>query len=160
MSGIDVRPVHRVKGRPALVRRLRGLLLAVHRFGRCRAATDADRRWTAAVLDALAAALAVADTDQRGDFCPCCASLFRATDDARPPGGRSTTTGDRPACGSTDTHSARCVARGADGAAIARHTGTAGVRGCCIAGIGALEHRAGLKFSVRQQNDFRPGGRK
>ena len=54
--------VTRVKGRPVLVRRLRGLLVAVHRFGRCRASTDADVRWTARTLDALTAALAVAES--------------------------------------------------------------------------------------------------
>ena len=58
---IGARPLHRVKGRPALTRRLRGLLIAVHRFSRARATTDADRRWTARMLDALTAALAVAD---------------------------------------------------------------------------------------------------
>ncbi|MGE4084606.1 MAG: hypothetical protein AB7H93_16510 [Vicinamibacterales bacterium] len=48
-------------GRPALTRRLRGLLLAAHRFGRHRATTDADRRWTARLLDALTVALETAD---------------------------------------------------------------------------------------------------
>lgn len=43
----------RVTGRAALTRRLRGLLLAVHRFGRCRATTEADRRWAARVIDEL-----------------------------------------------------------------------------------------------------------
>jgi hypothetical protein len=61
MSGLNCRPVSRVKGRPALVRSLRGLLIRVHRYGRCRAATSADQAWAAAVIDALFAALAVAD---------------------------------------------------------------------------------------------------
>ena len=55
----------RVKGRPALVRRLRALLVAVHRFGRCRATTAADRQWTARALDALTVALTVATSEDR-----------------------------------------------------------------------------------------------
>ena len=43
----------RVKGRPALVRRLRGLLVAVHRYARHRAATHADQWWSARTIDAL-----------------------------------------------------------------------------------------------------------
>lgn len=43
----------RVKGIPALEKRARGLLLAVHRYGRCRAATPAEVRWTARAIDAL-----------------------------------------------------------------------------------------------------------
>ncbi|MCC7034017.1 MAG: hypothetical protein IT179_14435 [Acidobacteria bacterium] len=61
MSGIGARPVHRIKGRPALVRRLRGLLLAVHRYGRHRASTDRDRQWAAHLIDHLTATLATAD---------------------------------------------------------------------------------------------------
>ena len=57
MSGMDIRPTHRVKGRAALTKRLRGLLLAVHRFGRARATSDDDRRWTARLLDTLTDAL-------------------------------------------------------------------------------------------------------
>lgn len=51
---------HRIKGRPALVRSLLGLLVRCHRFGAHRAITDADIRWCAAVLDALTAAADVA----------------------------------------------------------------------------------------------------
>lgn len=67
MRDLGARPLHRVKGRPALVRRLRGLLLAVHRFGRARATTPDDRAWTAHVLDVLTAALDVADTRPSSD---------------------------------------------------------------------------------------------
>jgi hypothetical protein len=45
----------RIKGGPALERRLHGLLLAVHRFARHRAATPEDRRWAAAAVDGLQA---------------------------------------------------------------------------------------------------------
>jgi hypothetical protein len=58
---IGAKPIHRVKGRPALVRRLRGLLLAVHRYGRARATTADDHQWTARMLDALTVAVTVAD---------------------------------------------------------------------------------------------------
>ena len=61
MRSVDVRPVHRVKGKPVLVRRLRGLLIAVHRFGRCRASTADDVKWAAAMIDALTSAIAIAD---------------------------------------------------------------------------------------------------
>jgi hypothetical protein len=47
------RLVSRVKGRAALEKRLRALLVSVHRFGRCRAATEADRQWTARAIDRL-----------------------------------------------------------------------------------------------------------
>lgn len=67
MSGITVRPVHRVKGRPALTRRLRGLLLAVHRFARHRATAPADRAWAARLLDVLSHALDIADPGSRTD---------------------------------------------------------------------------------------------
>ena len=50
----------RVKGRGALVKRLGGLLIAVHRYGRCRAATADERRWAAVLIDQLNAALLVA----------------------------------------------------------------------------------------------------
>ena len=65
MSGINAPVIHRIKGKAALVRRLRGLLLAVHRFGRGRARTHEDTLWTARVLDALQAALDVADPRPR-----------------------------------------------------------------------------------------------
>ena len=45
--------VSRVKGRPALERRMRSLLLAVGRFANYRAFTSRDRRWAAAVVDRL-----------------------------------------------------------------------------------------------------------
>jgi hypothetical protein len=54
--------VSRVKGRAALTRRLRGVLVAVHRYDRLRA-TDDERHWTARVIDALTVAVRVADTD-------------------------------------------------------------------------------------------------
>jgi len=47
----------RVKGRWALERRARGLLLAVHRFGRCRATSQDDVLWTNRMADALHAGL-------------------------------------------------------------------------------------------------------
>lgn len=61
MSGINACVVHRVKGRAALTRRLRALLVAVHRFGRARATTPDDLQWTAHLLDTLTAALDAAD---------------------------------------------------------------------------------------------------
>lgn len=53
--------VTRVKGRPVLVRRVRGLLVAVRRFAEHRAATPAETRWAARTYDALAGALTVAE---------------------------------------------------------------------------------------------------
>jgi hypothetical protein len=61
MTDIGFRPQTRVKGRPALTRRLRGLILAVHRYGRHRARTPGERIWTARLLDRLQAALGDAD---------------------------------------------------------------------------------------------------
>jgi hypothetical protein len=56
MQDVDVRGFRtRVKGRPALERRLMRLLIAIHRFGRCRAATPADLVWTAKAIDGLTA---------------------------------------------------------------------------------------------------------
>jgi hypothetical protein len=49
----DVRT--RVKGRPALERRLYGLIRAVHRFGRFRAAGPSDVRWAGHMIDGLTA---------------------------------------------------------------------------------------------------------
>jgi hypothetical protein len=57
MSSIGARPLHCVKGKAALVRRLRGLLVAVARFGRARARTHEDVLWCA-----LLAAVETADT--------------------------------------------------------------------------------------------------
>ena len=65
MSGLDARPLHRVKGRPALVRSLRSLLIRVHRFGKGRARTHEDVLWTARTVDVLSAALDVADPRPR-----------------------------------------------------------------------------------------------
>jgi hypothetical protein len=67
MSGLNCRPVSPVKGRPALVRRLRLLLLAVARYGRHRARTHDELMWAARVLDALTVTLDTADptTDRR-----------------------------------------------------------------------------------------------
>ncbi len=49
--------LRRVKGRPALERRLMGLLRAVNRFGNHRATSRDDLAWTARVSDGLAATL-------------------------------------------------------------------------------------------------------
>jgi hypothetical protein len=61
MPDIGAKPVHRVKGRPALLRRLRGLLVAAHRFGRARAVTPDDRLWSARLVDALTHTVATCD---------------------------------------------------------------------------------------------------
>jgi hypothetical protein len=53
MRGVRVEVLHRVKGRPVLVRSARSLQIRVLRFGRARARTPAEIRWTARVLDAL-----------------------------------------------------------------------------------------------------------
>jgi hypothetical protein len=63
MSGIGAKPLTRVKGRPALIRSLRALLIRVHRFGRARAVSQPDRRWAAALIDALTAAVAEAERE-------------------------------------------------------------------------------------------------
>jgi hypothetical protein len=55
LPGRDVR--HRVKGRPALERSLRRLLIRVERFGRHRARTPEDMRWCARTIDALSSLL-------------------------------------------------------------------------------------------------------
>ncbi len=65
-----VRLPTRVKGRPALVRRLRGLLLAVHRYARHRATAPADRDWCIALLDSLTHAVQVADPGTLSDRRP------------------------------------------------------------------------------------------
>jgi hypothetical protein len=56
------RPLHRVKGRAALIRRAQGLLLAVHRFGRGRATSPDDLKWAARAIDQLTTLLADAPT--------------------------------------------------------------------------------------------------
>jgi hypothetical protein len=61
MSGLGVRPVHRVKGKPALVRSLRGLIIRAHRYAQHRATTPADQVWAAALIDGLFAVLAAAN---------------------------------------------------------------------------------------------------
>jgi len=62
VNEFSIRAPSRIKGRPALLRRLRGLHMAVLRFGQHRAQTDIDRRWAAAVSTAIGAALTVART--------------------------------------------------------------------------------------------------
>lgn len=60
--------LHRVKGRPAIIRSTRGLLLRCHRFARARAVTSADLHWCARVIDALDDVLRVMEgrtTDER-----------------------------------------------------------------------------------------------
>lgn len=57
---LSLRTPSRIKGRPALVRRLRGLLLAVHRYSRHRASSHGDQWWSARTIDALTVALSVA----------------------------------------------------------------------------------------------------
>jgi hypothetical protein len=51
------RMVSRIKGRPSLERRLRGLLIAAHRFARARAVTAADRDFAIRLLDGLTSTL-------------------------------------------------------------------------------------------------------
>jgi hypothetical protein len=51
------RTLSRVRGRAALERRLRGLLVSVHRFGRARATTASERQWAAHTIDGLHALL-------------------------------------------------------------------------------------------------------
>jgi hypothetical protein len=51
----------RIKGKASIVRRLRALLIAAHRYGRGRARTAEDIQWSAVMLDALTAALAAAE---------------------------------------------------------------------------------------------------
>jgi hypothetical protein len=58
----------RAVGRNALLRRVHGLRVAVGRFLRVRATTDADRRWAAQVLDdldRLAVTAALPDEEHR-----------------------------------------------------------------------------------------------
>ncbi len=57
MRDLDVRLPRRVVGRQALERRVRSLLIAVHRFGRCRARTHEELVWTARAVDGLTALL-------------------------------------------------------------------------------------------------------
>lgn len=45
----------RTQGRPVLQRRLTALLVAVHRFARCRAASPADQAWAARLIAGLTA---------------------------------------------------------------------------------------------------------
>jgi hypothetical protein len=55
---LEKEPFHtRVKGRPALMKRLRALLVAVHRFARARARTPDDVQWAARTIAALSALL-------------------------------------------------------------------------------------------------------
>jgi hypothetical protein len=56
------RPIaSRVKGKAALVKRLRGLLLATHRYSKARARAS-DYRWTGCFLDALNVALQIGES--------------------------------------------------------------------------------------------------
>lgn len=59
MRGERIKVLHRVKGRPVLIRSARSLVLRVHRYGLARARTPAEIRWTARALDALDIALRV-----------------------------------------------------------------------------------------------------
>jgi len=43
----------RIKGRTSITRRLRAVLIGVHRYARCRAQRGSDLRWAASVIDAL-----------------------------------------------------------------------------------------------------------
>lgn len=47
----------RLTGQAALIRRVRLLLIAVHRFGRGRVRTRAERQWAAKMIDGLTALL-------------------------------------------------------------------------------------------------------
>ena len=52
MRELDGRRVlSRVKGRPALEKRQRGLLVSIHRFGRARAVTRAELAWAARMIE-------------------------------------------------------------------------------------------------------------
>ena len=52
----------RIKGKPAIVKSLRSLLIRTARYGNRRAQRASDFKWTAALLDALTTALQVAET--------------------------------------------------------------------------------------------------
>ena len=68
MTAIDSRPVHRVRGKDAIVTSLRSLLIRTARYGRCRAVSPADCRWAATVFDRLTATLhAAADEPGKAD---------------------------------------------------------------------------------------------
>jgi hypothetical protein len=64
MRNLDTRIPRRITGRPALERRCRALLLAIHRFGRGRATTRPDVLWAARAIDSLTVLL---DSHQQGD---------------------------------------------------------------------------------------------
>ena len=51
----------RIKGRPALTKRLRLLLIAVHRFNTRRARSASDVMWSAQVMDLLTEAIGIAE---------------------------------------------------------------------------------------------------
>jgi hypothetical protein len=57
----------RIKGRDALERRIRGVLIAVHRFARLRATTRADLTWSAQAIDGLTATLTRIAESRDGD---------------------------------------------------------------------------------------------
>jgi hypothetical protein len=54
----------RVKGRQSLLRRLRALVVASHRFGTHRACTHEDRQFAALLFDGLKATLNSIDRDE------------------------------------------------------------------------------------------------
>jgi hypothetical protein len=66
LTGSERRPgvASRVKGRPAILKSLRLLLIRVHRFGTLRARSEQDKAWAARTLDALEGTLKVATTER------------------------------------------------------------------------------------------------
>ena len=71
----------RVKGRLSIERRIRALLISVHRYARHRARKGSDLRWSAVLIDSLTSALEVA-----------------ASHDGRLTAGRQTPTADQSPC--------------------------------------------------------------
>ena len=53
----------RIKGRPSLLRRLRALLVAAHRYGRHRAVSRDDQRFAARLVDGLTVTLRAVDPE-------------------------------------------------------------------------------------------------
>lgn len=67
MREVNALDLHRrVRGRRVLEKRARGLLIAVHRFGRCRAATPAEVQWAARMIDALTSFLNTGGLEGQG----------------------------------------------------------------------------------------------
>jgi hypothetical protein len=78
VSGINATVVTRVKGKAAITKSLRSLLIRTHRYGRHRAATPEDLGWAAQLIDALTAAVETADRDdQPTENRPCGTSPIR-----------------------------------------------------------------------------------